>query len=353
MRDIQVSRIPYVWRHCELRSGMFGMGFMGSGGSLSSKISDYTISIPGAVGEPGAFNDTTGVSGTFITATTDLPDLGSGFQWGIEAISSDARIGVVSTASGQGNTMGITTSAAIYSGDSAAFTVTVTNGVLMLGFPFIANGTVSSQWYESDAIFAWSTITDTAPAAVNPTLGNAVAKTVGADAVVSGDLWDMGGVTRYLNASGLASNPPANVPILFACVLDKDNHTAGFQKIAQFGSARGLTFYTGAGIPSGFTARFNNAANFDVKFVGTMPAGKHVFWGFWDGTTARAGYDQIENSAAALAMATFNGLNASVNIGDAVSNMKHGSVQVIARTGLTLAAAKAIVAKMQLHHSIA
>ena len=90
-------------------------------------VAGYLISIPGAVGEPGNFDETTGAAGTIATATTDLPDLGSGFQWGIFA-GSDARIGVVSTATGQGNTMGITTSSAIYSGDSADFTVTVTNG---------------------------------------------------------------------------------------------------------------------------------------------------------------------------------------------------------------------------------
>jgi len=110
----------------------------------------YTITIPGAVitgGGPGVFDETTGTSGTITTATTDLPDLGSGFQWGIYA-GSDARIGVVSTATGQGNTMGITASSAIYDGDSAAFTVTVSNGVLMLGFPFIANGTVATFYIQ-------------------------------------------------------------------------------------------------------------------------------------------------------------------------------------------------------------
>jgi len=119
--------------------GLSGGGGLGGGGDEG-----YTITIPGAVitgGGPGVFNETTGTSGTIATATTDLPDLGSGFQWGIYA-GSDARIGVVSTATGQGNTMGITTSSAIYTGDSANFTVTVTNGVKTLGFPFTATGTV-------------------------------------------------------------------------------------------------------------------------------------------------------------------------------------------------------------------
>lgn len=105
-------------------------------------VAGYLILIPGAIGEPGEFDETTGVAGVIATATTDLPDLGDGFQWSIYA-GSDARIGVVSTAAGQGNTMGITTSSAIYNGNTANFTVTVTNGVLTLGFPFTVTGTVS------------------------------------------------------------------------------------------------------------------------------------------------------------------------------------------------------------------
>lgn len=129
--------------------GLSGGGGLGGGGDEG-----YTITIPGAVitgGGPGVFNETTGTSGTIATATTDLPDLGSGFQWGIYA-GSDARIGVVSTATGQGNTMGITTSSAIYTGDSANFTVTVTNGTLTIGFPFTATGTQYCS--EASALFA-------------------------------------------------------------------------------------------------------------------------------------------------------------------------------------------------------
>lgn len=153
MRDIQVSPIPYIWRHCELRNGMFGMGFMGSGGSLGE--SGYLITIPGAVGEPGDFNVTIGTSGTIATASTDLPDLGSGFTWGI-AIGGDARISVNSTASGQPNSMAILSNAPILTGDTAEFTVTVTNGVLMLGFPFIATGTVAGLML--DRLTATSTV---------------------------------------------------------------------------------------------------------------------------------------------------------------------------------------------------
>lgn len=144
MRDIQVSRIPYVWRHCELRNGMFGMGFMGSGGSLGE--SGYTITIPGAVitgGGPGVFNETTGASGVIATATTDLP---GSLTWSILG-GGDARISI------NPSTGAVSTSSAIYTGDTAVFTVQVTNGTLTIGFPFIATGTVvDTSWVLANAM---------------------------------------------------------------------------------------------------------------------------------------------------------------------------------------------------------
>lgn len=152
-----------LWRGI---SGLGGVGHLYSGVSglaLGTGLFRYgveagsTITIPGAVGEPGTFDDLTGLAGIIATASTDLPNLGSGFQWGIEA-GSDARIGVVSTATGQGNTMGITTSAAIYSGDSATFTVTVSNGLLTLGFPFVVTGTVAIP-YRADSLALFARMT--------------------------------------------------------------------------------------------------------------------------------------------------------------------------------------------------
>lgn len=144
MRDIQVSPIPYIWRYCELRNGMFGMGFMGSGGSLGDE--GYTITIPGAVitgGGPGVFNETTGTSGVIGTATTNL---GGTLTWSIVA-GGDARISINSS------TGAVSASSAIYSGSSAAFTVRVTNGTLTIGFPFTAVGTiVDTSWILSGAM---------------------------------------------------------------------------------------------------------------------------------------------------------------------------------------------------------
>ena len=113
----------------------------------------YAITIPGAVitgGGPGVFNETTGASGVIATATTDLPDLGAGFKWGVVA-GSDADISVASTATGQASTMDVSSARAIYSGDSANFTLRVENGTVgvdagaqAIEFPFTATGTVAA-----------------------------------------------------------------------------------------------------------------------------------------------------------------------------------------------------------------
>lgn len=110
-------------------------------------VAGYFISIPGAVGEPGVFDETTGTSGVIGTATTNLPDIGAGLTWSIVA-GGDADISINSS------TGAVSSARAIYSGDSAVFTVQVTNGTLTIGFPFTATGTVSAYSAEATALFA-------------------------------------------------------------------------------------------------------------------------------------------------------------------------------------------------------
>lgn len=91
----------------------------------------------------GSFNETTGTSGVIGTATTNL---GGSLTWSIVA-GGDARISINSS------TGAVSTSSAIYSGSSAAFTVQVTNGTLTVGFPFTAVGTiVDISWILSGAL---------------------------------------------------------------------------------------------------------------------------------------------------------------------------------------------------------
>ena len=107
-----------------MRLGL-GLGFGRNSGS------GYWILLGGSYG--GSFNETTGTAGVIGTATTNL---GGSLTWSIVA-GGDARISINSS------TGAVSTSTAIYSGDSAAFTVQVTNGTLTVGFAFTATGTVA------------------------------------------------------------------------------------------------------------------------------------------------------------------------------------------------------------------
>lgn len=205
------------------------------------------------------------------------------------------------------------------------------------------------NWYEGDARFAWSSITDSDPAAVNPIIGGALAL-AGTPASVAGGLWAMGGAASY--TSGSTGSTAGNVPWLVAAVIDRNSDVSGFKAPVQFGnSGKIITFYTGGGGASNFMARFLQGSNTDVKFASSAPSGKHVFWAFWDGTKVRAGYDQIENAAAAVTKDFSAGITPYVKLGDN-TQMKIGSVQSVPREGMTITDALAIVAKMQAHHSI-
>lgn len=110
-----------------------GLGFGRSGGS------GYYILLGGVYG--GAFDETTGEIGVIGTATSNLTGT---LTWSIVG-GGDADISINSS------TGAVSSARAIYSGDSAVFTVQVTNGTLTIGFPFIAVGTYRA---DSLALFA-------------------------------------------------------------------------------------------------------------------------------------------------------------------------------------------------------
>ena len=226
-------------------------------------------------------------------------------------------------------------------------TILATDGYLYA--EFTVSVMLGLNWYEGDSTFAWSGITDSDPAAVNPTIGGTLAL-AGTPATVASGMWAMGGAANY--TSGAAGVNAGNVPWLVAAVIDRNSDTSGFKAPVQVGnSSKVITFYTGSGGAGGFTARFLQGGNTDVKFAASAPSGKHVFWAFWDGTKVRAGYDQIENAAAAVTKDMSSGISPYVKLGDN-TQMKIGAVQSVARTGMTITDALAIVAKMQTHHSI-
>lgn len=116
-----------------MRLGL-GLGLNRSGGS------GYYILLGGVAG--GSFDETTGAIGVIGTATSNLTGT---LTWSIVG-GGDADISINSS------TGAVSSARAIYSGDSAVFTVQVTNGTLTIGFPFTATGTQYSS--EASALFA-------------------------------------------------------------------------------------------------------------------------------------------------------------------------------------------------------
>lgn len=249
-----------------------------------------------------------------------------------------------------GNVLKLTSGAGIDWTAPSYKTVTLLADDGYLCTEFTVSVMLGLNWYEGDAKFAWSGITDSDPAAINPTIGGTLAL-AGTAASVAGGMWDMSGAASY--SSGSSGSSAGDSPWLVAAVMDRDGDVSGFKSVVQFGnSSRFITFYTGGGGAANFVARFYQGTPNDVKFAASAPTGKHVFWAFWDGTMVRAGYDQVENISGAVARGNFNsGITQYVKIGDN-TQMKVGAVQSVPRAGMTITDALAIVAKMQAHHSI-
>lgn len=210
-------------------------------------------------------------------------------------------------------------------------------------------------WYEADAKFAWDSTTDNDATQINPTIGNALPLTTGTGATIAGGLWDMDGNVYSIGGAGATAtglNPTK--PFLIAGVFDKDNVGANVDLWQVTGS---MYFQTKSG---NFQFRYAAGVTYDVNFLsaGGMPTGEHVYWVYYDGAgTLTTGYDQIENSTPVAI--TPGGTNTTrMRVGNAAdspwaSRAKHGSMQIVSRTTMTKAEAKAIVANMQTLHGIA
>lgn len=225
-----------------------------------------------------------------------------------------------------------------------------------------SNGTVNDYfsisfatgfaWYEADAKFAWSSITDSDNAQINPVIGNALPLTAGTGATVVDGLWDMDG--NVYAGSGTATGLDPTKPYLIAGVFDKDNMEANND---AWQVTSGMYFQTAGG---NFRFRYLAASTYSHNFLtaGGFPAGKHVYWAYYDGAgTLTTGYDQVENTST-LAITPGGTMLSTMRIGgpgntSPSSKAKHGSKQIISRTTMSKAEAKAMVAKMQTYHGIA
>lgn len=214
-------------------------------------------------------------------------------------------------------------------------------------------------WYATDASFAWSTITDSDSAAINPVLGNEITLTSGNQASVASGLWDMnGGGTQanYSNNTALTAGISMDNPFLFAFVIERDDHTTEYTSIVALSTgSRFIRATWDNDTPTErFRVRVYNNGIWDFKLVFDdleIPATKTVCWVFYDGAgNWSCGENQtttdthIQNAA---------GYSLGQHLSISGSSCKHGSIQVVGRAGMTLAEAKAIVQDMQDHHSIA
>lgn len=215
----------------------------------------------------------------------------------------------------------------------------------------------ASTWYEADASFAWDSISDSDNAAIDPVIGSSLTLT-GTAATIASGLWDMGEAGRYGSTTGSIATLSGNNPILLAAVLDKDNHTAGFRFIVYGGGPQFFTLYNnGSNILVG---RWNAGASIDQACAAANPTGAHVYWTYYDAdpTTPKihSGIDQTEFGTGTAANYSGVTFTRDLTIGGPnsanSSNMKHGSTQIVNRSGMTLANALAIVQKMQTLHGI-
>lgn len=222
---------------------------------------------------------------------------------------------------------------------------------------------IGTAWYASDAIFAWNSIdaaTDypSVLGAINAAVGGPLALVSGTGAPVSGELWDMDG-NKYKSTTGLASTFSGNNSFIVASVLDIDNHTAASVVILEV--SRSSTYVqiqtSFAGI-SGLRVGVYDGATSSTP-ISPISAGKKVYWCYYD-DSAKAYYSGVNQTASAPTSKDLSGKTFAkdVAIGGssasaASSSMKHGSMQVVSRSGMTLASAKSIVAKMQDLHGIA
>ena len=213
-------------------------------------------------------------------------------------------------------------------------------------------------WYAADALFAWDSIADSNNAAINPVIGGTVALTTGTGATVASGLWDMDGTVYRELSTALTARLDDSKPILIAAVLDEDNHTANFVTVLQVGGANSIRLTMSSGNQPRFDWVSGSTGQIRTQEA-AMTGGKKVYWTFYDPATTqlRAGVNQTENTTHGPQTFTYvDDTSRGVIIGSEATTsrslMKHGSMQVINRSGMTLADAKAIVAKMQTLHGI-
>ncbi len=276
----------------------------------------------------------------------------SGYGYEILSGNDDGNFSLV------GNVLQMTKGDGIdwFSPTTRTFKILASNGHLTKVFEVSVG--LGNAWYEADALFAWSSITDVDGTQINPVIGNPLPLIEGVASVPANGLFPMSGA-RYGLTTALISAPTSTKPLLYLAVLDKAAHSATYKTIWRSGGSNFFAAYVNANVNTDFRANVYNGVNAYGKFTPSTPTGKQVYWIYYDPATGTVttGMNQVTGEQAAASFAG-KAIDRSLYIGGSasagmLSAMKHGSFQVVNRTGMTLADAKAIVAKMQAHHGIA
>jgi hypothetical protein len=210
-----------------------------------------------------------------------------------------------------------------------------------------------ATWYEAGDKFAWSTVDDTTPAALNPAVGNALTLTGTAATVVTGG-WDMSSVATYTGGGATGTLAYTDSP-LFVVVGRVDNNAASFKNVAVFGTGSDVVQFTTFTGPNRLAAKWNGStggASLDEahSFSNTL----EVHWIWFDNANLKvySGVNLTEftsggTSYVSQGSATFSDF---VQIGDTSD-----AVIAAAKSGPavgTLTQAKAIIQKVMTKHGI-
>lgn len=301
-------------------------------------VADIT---PPFLAEPGAYPATVA---TFATSALDYRIINGDNNGNYAIVGDQLRI-----INGNGITWSGSTQHTLLIEATDGFTCDTFTATFFVG---------SESWYEADALWAWSTVDDTTTAQVNPARGNALSLTsaAGTEAVAGSGLWDMNGSgTRAAYESNTALSAGfqmGDMPFLWAFVIEKDSHATQFNSMVQLSSGSRFlraTWNTG----DTFVVRnYNNGIwDFNLTIDTAIPTTKSVCWVYYDNATGEwhSGINQTDKETH-VQSATGHSLGQYIGLRE--MDCKMGSIQLVRRSGLTKAQAKAIVQKMQTHHGI-
>lgn len=240
---------------------------------------------------------------------------------------------------------------------------------------------LGTAWWPVDSQYVWDSVGASAGTSMTPpgvvpfsSFGSPLTQVTGtgnpvitsSSGTVTNDVWKMATYV-YGNNSALTQNISTTLPFLIAHIVDIGDQTTTFQYQLGVGSASNSISW-GVGT-SNTNSRWRVILNGSTVISGLLDGAsnpskgtKVVHWMYCDpiAGTAIGGQNQTDYTAGALSGLSLGNysVGGDVRIGTAnagtssQSQMYHGSVIVLSRSGMTKADAKAIVQSMQTHHGI-